>query len=153
MFCTSSNGPSRNWMNTAPSFDMSSATDVSMMFHISAYADGELETVPQYNWANVTNIYSVFGGYACRMLKNIGGFVNLGKAFVSTDASDNHMLDLSGGTQITKQSLMNIINNLAAPDDTTCTDATLKLSATSYALLDASDIAIATAKNWSVISA
>lgn len=48
---------------------------------------------------------------------------------------------------------MNVINNLAAPEDTTVVDATLKLSATSYALLDASDIAIATEKGWSVISA
>ena len=48
---------------------------------------------------------------------------------------------------------MNVINNLAAPDDTTCNDATLKLSAASYALLSADDIAIATAKNWSVTSA
>lgn len=48
---------------------------------------------------------------------------------------------------------MNIINNVAAPDDTACNDATIKLNATVYGLLDASDIAIATAKNWSVISA
>lgn len=48
---------------------------------------------------------------------------------------------------------MNVINNLAAPDDTNVTDATLQLSATSYALLTAEDIAIATAKNWSVTSA
>ena len=47
---------------------------------------------------------------------------------------------------------MNVINNLAAPDDTTVTDATLQLSAAQYALLSAEDIAIATAKNWSVTS-
>ncbi len=48
---------------------------------------------------------------------------------------------------------MNVINNLAAPDNTDITDATLKLSAASYALLSADDIAIATAKRWSVVSA
>lgn len=42
---------------------------------------------------------------------------------------------------------MNVINNLSAPDDTAVSDATLRLSATSYALLDAADIAVATAKN------
>ena len=48
---------------------------------------------------------------------------------------------------------MNVLNKLSAPDDTAVLDATLTLSAESYALLDASDIAVATAKNWAVTSA
>ena len=86
-------------------------------------------------------------------LTTLGGFVNLGKAFTTTAVPNAHLLDLSLAASLTKQSIMNVINNLAAPDDTTINDATLELSATSYALLDASEIAIATAKRWSVISA
>lgn len=83
----------------------------------------------------------------------LGGFLNLGKAFASTDVAANHLLELHKATKLTKESIMNIINNLAAPDDTAVTDATLKLSAASYRLLTEEDIAIATAKNWTVVSA
>lgn len=86
-------------------------------------------------------------------LTTLGGFTNLGKAFLSTGTAAQHLLNLSKLTRLTYQSIMNVINNLAAPDDTNVTNATLKLSAASYALLSAEDIAIATNKGWSVVSA
>lgn len=47
---------------------------------------------------------------------------------------------------------MNIINTVGDRSGTTVAG-TIQLSAASYALLDASDIAIATAKNWAITSA
>lgn len=85
----------------------------------------------------------------CSSLVNLGGFYNLGSHLTSTSSGRSY-LDLSASSVLTKESIMNVINNLATPPSIT---ATLKLSATSYALLSADDIAIATAKNWSVTSA
>lgn len=61
----------------------------------------------------------------------------------------NPMITLTANTQLTKQSLLNVLNTV--PDRTGfSTSGTIALSTTSYALLDASEIAIATAKNWTV---
>lgn len=140
---------------TAPSLDMSSATDVSFMFKTTNTSNGWLTTIPQYDWGNVENVSSVF--YNQTDLQNLGGFINLGKSFKGTSSSQ-HKLTFKGQiasyiADITKQSAMNIINNLAAPDDPTCTDATLEIKSTTYNQLTAEEIAIATAKNWAVISA
>lgn len=138
-------------MTTAPSLDTSSVTSMKFMFGTSNnnYA-GTLVTVPLYDCTNVTDVEGMFNKQV--HLTNLAGFTNLGKSFTGV-SSTPHILDVSDSTVLTKQSIMNVINNLAAPDDTTATGMTLRLSATSYALLDASDIAIATAKNWSVVSA
>lgn len=109
-----------------------------------------LESVPLFDTSRVNQVQGMFD--YCANLTTLGGFTNLGKAFTGTNAT-THTFNLSKSTLLTKESIMNVINNLAAPDDTTCNDATLKLSATSYALLTEEDIAIATAKNWSVVSA
>lgn len=81
-----------------------------------------------------------------KSLTTLGGFTNLGKAFTGANAN-YHTLNLSISTKLTKESVMNIINNLAAPDDTSVTNAKLQLSSTTYDLLSEDDIAIATAKN------
>lgn len=106
-----------------------------------------LTTLPLLDCSNVGNIQNMFSD--CASLVNLGGFYNLGSRLTST-GSGRSTLDLSSSTLLTKESIMNVINNLAAPASIT---ATLKLSATSYALLTAEDIAIATAKNWTVTSA
>lgn len=140
-----------------PNMDLTNVTDMS---HFAIGQSGivsgpsgdmALKTVPLLNTPNVARIKDAF--WKCPNITTLGGFTNLGKAFVSTDATKYHILDLSSSTVLTKQSIMNVINNLAAPDDTDVSDAQLMLSATSYALLDAEDIAIATAKNWAVTSA
>lgn len=160
-------------LQTTPNIDTSSSTNINLMFsgcNIStipqydtknvvnaaqflAVSTNKLVSIPQLNFVSVTNIANVIGQSSQNKLTTLGGFTNLGKAFVSSDSELYHSLNLSRAANLTKESIMNVINNLAAPDDTTVTDATLKLSAASYALLSAEDIAIATAKNWSVVSA
>lgn len=108
---------------------------------------GALTTLPLLDCSDVSNIQSMFSN--CASLVNLGGFYNLGSSLTST-GSGRSTLDLSASSVLTKESIMNVINNLAAPASIT---ATLKLSAASYALLTAEDIAIATAKNWTVTSA
>lgn len=139
-------------LTTVPQYDTSNATSLAYMFGMSySYQNNtKLTSLPLFDATKVTNIDG-FTKY-CTAITTLGGLTNLGKAFTGANANQ-HTLDLSYSTVLTKESIMNVINNLAAPDDTTVTDATLKLSAASYALLSAEDIAIATAKNWSVVSA
>lgn len=129
-----------------PSLDTSNVENIS--FFIYNYS--RLTTVAQLNLSKATTIQNFL--YNCSGLTTLGGFINLGKAFTGTSAV-MHTFNLSDSSVLTKESIMNVINNLAAPDDTAVTDATLNLSAASYALLSADDIAIATAKRWSVTSA
>lgn len=130
--------------------DFSNVTDISGLATGASIGGStssrnmSLTTIPLYNMPKVAKVRDAF--WKCTNLTTIGGFTDLGKAFVSTD-TNCHTLDLSSSTVLTKTSIMNVINNLAAPDDTDVSDAQLMLSATSYALLDAEDIAIATAKN------
>jgi len=84
-------------------------------------------------------------------LTTVAGFQNLGKAFTGSNA-DGHTLNLAGSPNLTKQSVLNIFNTISAPDDVNCNNSKIILHSTVYALLDASDIAIATAKRWSVVS-
>lgn len=129
-----------------PSLDTSNVENISFF----VYNYSRLTTVAQLNLSKATTIQDFLSN--CSGLTTLGGFTNLGKAFTGTSANA-HTLNLSSSTLLTKESIMNVINNLAAPDDTAVTNATLKLSAESYALLTEEDIAIATAKNWSVTSA
>ena len=137
-------------LTTAPSFDTSSVTNMANMFG-SDYSGvtGTLTTVPKWNCSSVYNVGYMFEEQ--NNLTTLGGFTGLGLAFNSGN-STGHILDLSASTVLTKASIMNVINEFGTVPSGVA-DATLKLSATSYALLDASDIAIATAKNWTVTSA
>lgn len=138
-------------ITTIPQFDTSNVINVSSMFFGGTYVTNDsLTTLPQLNFGKVERVDSMLS--KCTAITTLGGFTNLGKSFSSSGTSSMHTLDLSSSTVLTKQSIMNVINNLAAPDDTAVTDASLKLSDASYALLDASDFAIATAKNWTVTS-
>lgn len=137
-------------LTTAPSFDTSSVHTMSGMFS-SNYGGltGTLTTVPKWNCSSVRSVEYMFSGQ--NNLTTLGGFTGLGLAFnTGGGGAVSHTLDLSDSSVLTKASIMNVINEFGTA---TSQDATLKLSATSYALLDASDIAIATAKNWSVVSA
>lgn len=82
----------------------------------------------------------------------IGGFTNLGASFANSYNACN--IYLNSLSQLTKQSILNVFNTIA---DRTSFPSTAKgiiyLSAAQYATLTEEDIAIATAKNWSVVSA
>lgn len=88
-------------------------------------------------------------------LVNLGGFIGLGRELQQGESAyvpQNFTLNLSAQTNLTKQSILNVIAGLGTMSDTTKVR-TLTLSAAQYALLDASEIAVATAKGWSVTSA
>ncbi len=110
-----------------------------------------------------------FGGSSptlrgCANLENFGGFLNAGKAF--TEKKNNYSpytIDLSNNNSLTHESLMNVINKLCdlnitygvydkdgEPGIGTLYTQQLILGSTNIAKLTAEEIAIATAKGWTV---
>jgi hypothetical protein len=85
-------------------------------------------------------------------LKNLGGFLNLGKNYSVTASSNVESYRLQLNTQIglTHESLMNVINKLYDIATKGCNTQTLWLGSTNLAKLTAEEIAIATNKGWSV---
>ena len=109
-----------------PELDFSSAVGVSGLFY------------------NATNAYPY--------LTTLGGFKNLGKAYLTTQSSNyqNYTLNLSVLTALTHDSLMNIINDLYDIASAGVQTQTLSLGNTNRSKLTAEEIAIATNKGWTV---
>lgn len=94
-----------------------------------------LETIPELYFQDGANINYLFGNNSPINLKNLGGFVNLQAG-----------IDLSYSINLTKESLMNVINKMA--DLTGQSSQTLILGADNLAKLNDDEKAIATNKNW-----
>jgi hypothetical protein len=129
------------------------ATSWSGMFR-NCYA---LETIGEIDMSSANQTGQYFLG-ACRKLKNLGGFINYGKGFTQKSANySNYLLYLTESSSLTHDSLMNVINNLydlnltydVANGGTLYTQK-LQLGSTNKAKLTAEEIAIATAKGWTV---
>ena len=157
-------------LDTIPAFDFSKAqyagglfTGCSALTSIPNMNIGTEATTPlaiDFNPSGMTALTSVglLNIPLCTILAfpnsanltTLAGF-NVGGGLNGT-VPQNPTITLTANTQLTKQSLLNVLNTV--PDRTGFSSSgTIALSAASYALLDASDIAIATAKNWTVISA
>jgi len=133
----------------APECETSKSIEWSKTFN----ACSALETVPLYDFSNATVVAEMFAG--CTNLKNLGGFLNYGKAIKSTATNARHKLDLSASTLITHDSLMNVINNLYDLNLTynvanggTLYRQYLILGSTNLAKLTEEEKAIATNKGW-----
>lgn len=159
-----------------PSFNTGNVTDMASMFstcslitiipnldtsNVSTFANTfynciSLQTIPKLNLEKAKNLYRIFNN--CSELENLGGFLDLGKAFTQTTTNYNHYkLDLSYSPKLTHDSLMNIINELydlnltynVANGGTLYTQQ-LVLGSTNMAKLTTEEIEIATNKGWSV---
>lgn len=129
------------------------ATNWSGVFR-NAY---NLETIGEIDMSSANQTGQYFLG-GCRKLKNLGGFINYGKGFTQKSNNySNYTLYLNESSNYTHESLMNVINNLYDLNLTydvvnggTLYTQTLKLGSTNKAKLTAEEIAIATAKGWTV---
>ena len=144
--------------------DMSKATSIEGIFYA-----GYVKELPYLNTEKVSLLWYdnyggrgyvttagtvSFGGLDCTSLK-------AGQYYLATANVENHgpltnmkeNVNLSPATKLTHDSLVTIINSLA---DITATATenpkTLKLGATNAAKLSAEEIAIATAKGWTVVT-
>lgn len=128
-------------ITTIPDIDTSSATEVYGMFW-GAYS---LQSLPLLDFSKVTNIGYFFAFGGGNNVTDLGGFKNL-----KVDWNDNY--GLSVASNLTYQSIMNVINNLydfRANGDTSTTR-TLKLHSNGYNLLTEDDFALANSKGWNI---
>lgn len=163
-------------LKTAPRLNMSKVTSTQSMFYNCSSLEEvtgldtskvinmgtmfsgckNLITVQELDASNATTISTMFSG--CTKFKNFGGLKNVGKAFTSKSANNySYTLTYTQCTELTHESLMNIINGLydlnltydVANGGTLYTQ-TLKLGSTNLAKLTEEEIAIATSKGWNV---
>lgn len=126
--------------------DWSQVTNVSGMFNYCT----SLTTVSELDLSSATNLTQMFR--YCIALTTLGGFKNLGQAYLTSKSSNysEYKLDLSSCTQLTHDSLMNVINKLYDIATAGCNTQQLVLGSTNLAKLTAEEISTATNKGWSL---
>ena len=131
-------------LTAIPQLNTSNVTNMGNVF----YNCFSLTTIPQLDTSNVINISRIFWG--CDSLTNLGGFINLGQAYETTQSANysNYTLTLSSSTKLTHDSLMNVINNLYDIANKGVMPQALILGSTNLAKLTAEEIQIATDKGW-----
>lgn len=129
-----------------PRYDTSKGTNFNYAFSTSS-----LETVPLLDLSSATNIASILSPHSSN-LKNIGGFKDLGKAYLTTQSANysHYTLNLSSCINLTHESLMNIINNLYDIATAGVQPQKLQLGSTNLAKLTDEEKVIATNKGWSL---
>jgi surface protein len=127
-------------------WNTSNVTNMNYMFSLCR----SLQTLDVSGWntSNVTNIASMFG--ACRSLQTLIGGRTI-EEVISNNISALNGLKISislSNTNLDRASLRAIINGLA--DLTGSSAKQLPLGSTLKAKLTEEDIAVATAKNWTI---
>lgn len=135
-------------LKSFPSFDTSNVTNMSYMF---SGINSVIDFIPALQCGSVTNINNIFNASAICSILDFGGFIDLGKAYsVETSANyTNYTLKLSL-KYFSHDTLMNVINNLYDIATAGCNAQKLILGSSNLAELTEDEIAIATAKGWTV---
>lgn len=108
-----------------------------------------LEEVCELDCKNNKNVQGMF--YNNSSLKTLGGLKELGKAYTGSSVnSTSYNLNLTTCTNLTKQSLLNVINGLYDLASHNKAAQGLFLGEINLAKLTAEEIAIATNKGWNV---
>ena len=133
-------------ITTIPELDTSKVTSVYNMF----YSCSNLITIPKLNFENVNNVSGFLSGAG--NVVNIGGFENLGKAYLTNKSANytNYGLILTNCSKLTHDSLMNIINNLYDIKTKGCKEQRLQLGPTNLAKLTDEEKQIAINKGWNL---
>lgn len=135
-----------------PTLDTCNTTDISSMFiNCSSLTD-----VPLLDAGKVESVNGMFTN--CNALENFGGLKDLGKAYTSTSTNKNqYRLALNYSSKLTRESLMNVINNLYdlnlsynVANGGTLYKQQLVIGGGNLSKLTADEIAIATNKGWNV---
>ena len=127
-------------LTSIPEMDTSNVTTMYQMF----YGCSRLTSVPQLNMSNVKNIVSMFN--YCNDLSNLGGFVNLGKAFTSSIT-----LVLTSLLNLTNQSVQNLIDTVFDMNQNTQGgSATLRLNQTVIDAMTDTQKSQLAAKGWTL---
>lgn len=130
-------------MITIPQYDTSKATDMQYMFGGCA----KMRSVPALDASSATNVNSIFADGTNYRLMHIGGLINLGKQSTLNGTSSGFLSYLPN---LTKESIMNVINNLYDRAAAGFSVKTIKMHANHLAALTDEEKAIATNKGWTL---
>ncbi len=137
-----------------PQFDTSKVTNISGAFVVMHGQTSVLQEIPELDFSSVTNLYNMIwtNMYSVYSLTTLGGFKNLGKAYLTTSGANNgnYTLSLTYCPNLTHDSLMNVINDLYDIASAGVQTQRLLLGVINKAKLTAEEIAIATNKGWTV---
>lgn len=132
-------------LTSFPQLNTSNGTSHSYMF------DGctSLVTIPELNLSKTKGVSGIVSN--CPTLENLGGFKNVGQAFSTTAVANYYAykIDLSSCTNLTHDSLMNVINKLYNIKGRGCKSQALVLGDNLQKLTSA-ERAIATNKGWTL---
>lgn len=130
-----------------PQLNTSNVTGVSQMFSRCS----SLVTVPLLDFGKVKGGTSSMFEYTTSLV-NLGGLKDLGKAYSTTQSANyyDYKLNLSYSSNLTHDSLMNVINNLYDIKTAGVQTQQLVLGSTNISKLSAEEVAIATNKGFSV---
>ena len=120
-------------LTSIPALDTSNVTNMFQMF----YSCSSLTSIPLLDTSKVTNMGNLFGWNTMDKLTDLGGFKNLSISISSG------FLDMC--PNLTVESLMNVINNLA-----TVFGQSLSFGSTNLNKLTSGQKAIATSKGWTL---
>ena len=127
--------------------------NVKTMYNMFSYCF-DLVELSEIDASGCTEVRGMFK--SCRGLSNFGGLKDFGKAFKTTvgENSSSLKLDLSPSTQLTEQSLINVLNNLYDIASIGVKTQTCQLGSTNLAKLTSEAgqqaLARATEKGWNI---
>ena len=127
-------------IQTIPELNTNKVTDMSSMFN----GCSNLQSLPLLDCGNVTSMNRIFGTSNITTLTNLGGFKDLKISITS------YFLDKA--PNLTTESLMNVINNLFDLTANGLSGQSLKFGSTNINKLTAEQIAVVTAKGWTLIA-
>ena len=131
-------------LTTIPQIDTSSITDTNYMFA----GCSALKSIPLLDFGKLANVGYMFGLSSNKTITHLGGFNDLGK--VSNLAGTNSTSFLAFLPNLTKESVLNVLNNLYDRKSAGYSVLTLKLHANHLAMLSDEEKAIATNKGWTL---
>ena len=132
-------------ITTIPQFDTSNVTDMSSMFQ----GCSKLTTIPLLDCSNIgpaNTAMNIFSSTTMSNLTDLGGFKDLGK--VSGFTAPSYFL--KNCPNLTKESVLNVINNLYDRASDGYSVVKLLFNSSSLALLSDEEKAIATNKGWTL---
>ena len=130
-------------LTSIPQLDTSKVTSMSSTFETCS----SLTSIPLLDCGNVNNVGYMFGFSNLTKLTEMGGLKDLGK---QSNLSIVSSYFINKCTNLTHESIMNIINNLYDRKSAGYSVLTIKLDSKVLALLSDDDIAIATNKGWTI---
>ena len=135
-------------LDSIPDMNLSSATSFGSSYNNWLYGASSVRSIGVIDCDSITNIEYVFGNSINYRIKHLGGFRNLGKKSSVSGTAGQYFLNYV--PNLTRESLINVFNELYDRASAGLSVLTLKLHANHRAILSDEDKAIATNKGWTL---